>query len=105
MTSEIIIDDFLSDSNSLPCNCNNVPYAGKNNGHVETWDLRLNENKKLRKLFCKGARCKDPISRNLNDAKKFIVFGTDECVEGLFKAKSVSNNFELTKSKCSVRKL
>ena len=42
-----------------------MPYAGKNNGHVETRDIQLNENKKLRKLFCKEPRCKEPISRNL----------------------------------------
>ena len=91
--------------NSLPCNGSNVPYAGKNNGHVETRDLRLNENKKFRKFFCKGPRYKEPISRNLTNAKKFIIFGTDECVEGGFKMKSVNNNFELTKCKCYVRRL
>ena len=53
-TSEVNIDDVLSDPNYLLCGCGNLPYVGKNHLHVVTRHIWLIDNSELCKLFCQG---------------------------------------------------
>ena len=45
---------FLTKPDSLPCKCNNSPFADRYHKHIVTGDLRIIKNNDLRKRFIKG---------------------------------------------------
>ena len=53
------LDLFLTNPDSLPCKCNNSPFADRYHKHIVTGDLRIIKNNALRKLLiCTGfLRC------------------------------------------------
>ena len=91
LTSEVNIDDFLSDSNYFPFSFSNSRFADKNYGHVVTGDLQPIENNKLRKLFCKGPMYRELTCINLYSAMKDIFSSIDECIESWSKEKVINN--------------
>ena len=48
------LDLFLTNPDSLPCKCNNSPFADRYHKHIVTGDLRIIKNNDLRKRFIKG---------------------------------------------------
>ena len=48
--------DILDNTNNLPCNCTTSPFTDPNHGHIVTGDISITQNKKLRKLLCKGPK-------------------------------------------------
>ena len=50
------LDLFLTNPDSLPCKCNNSPFADRHHKHIVTGDLRIIRNNVLRKLFIKGPK-------------------------------------------------
>ena len=65
---------------SLPCDCMNSPYADSHHKHIITGNLNIVENSKLRKLFTKGPKFREPKFLDLVKAKEYIVDGLTECV-------------------------
>ena len=53
------VEDFLKDETVLPCSCHNSKFIDVNHKHIVTGDLRIVENNKLRKLFCKGPKYRE----------------------------------------------
>ena len=47
---------FALYSDSLPCKCNNSPFADGNNKHIVTGDLRIIKNNISGKIFIKAPR-------------------------------------------------
>ena len=104
ITSEVSIDDFLSDLKHFPCICSNSLYADKNHGYVKTGDIQLVENSKLHKLFCKEPKYRKPTSIKFHDVKKSILSCIDESIESWLKNKNI-NKLELAEWKHSVTRL
>ena len=69
------LDLFLTNPDSLPCKCNNSPFADRYHKHIVTGDLRINKNNALRKLFIKGPKYKEVRPINLEKAKRCILEG------------------------------
>ena len=74
------LDSFLNNENSLPCNCENSPFADSHHGHIVTGDLRLVTNAKLRKLLVKGPKYREPVTINFVKAKDEIVEGVNSII-------------------------
>ena len=77
---ELDVDAFLRDNNILPCNCNSSIYADPYHKHIVSGDLRLISNNKLRKLFTKGPKYREPVSIDLQEAKVELLGCVDELV-------------------------
>ena len=56
----------------MPCNCTTSPFTDPNHGHIVTGDIRIVQNSKLRKLLCKGPKCREPVSINVSNCKTEI---------------------------------
>ena len=75
---------ILGNMNNLPCNCTTSPFTDPNHGHIITGDIRIVQNKKLKKLLCKGPKYKEPVSINFSKCKTEIKnsltkFSSDWC--------------------------
>ena len=55
-STSLHVKSFLSDPSILPCSCANSEFKDPHHQHTITGDLRVVENKKLRKLFSKGPK-------------------------------------------------
>ena len=87
------LDEFLSNPNSLPCECNNSPFADKHHKHIVTGDLRLISNSTLRKLLSKGPKYRESKPINLDKAKESILTGIDECVDNFCSKHGISKSY------------
>ena len=74
------LDLFLTNPDSLPCKCNNVPFADRHYKHIVIGDLRIIRNNVLRKLFIKGSKYREVRPSNLEKAKCCIL-GLDNCIK------------------------
>ena len=61
---------FLTNPDSLPCKCNNSPFADRHHKHIVTGDLRIIRNNVLRKHFIKGPKYREVRPINLQKAKR-----------------------------------
>ena len=61
--------DILDNMNSLPCNCTASPFTDTNHGHIVAGDMRIVQDKKLRKLLCKGSKYREPVSVSFSNYK------------------------------------
>ena len=73
--------NILDNMNNLPGSCTTSSFT---NRHIVTGDIRIVQNKKLRKLLCKCPRCKEPVSINFSNCKNeiknsLIKFSSDRC--------------------------
>ena len=78
---EIDINEFLQDITSLPCSCSDSPFSDPFHKHIVTGDLRIIKNSKLRKLFSKGPKFREPSHISWEDVKNRVVVGLRACVE------------------------
>ena len=75
------------------CDCQNSSFLNKDHGHILTGDLRIINNKHLRKLMSKGPNYREPKSINWNRCKDTIREGIKECSRKLSSSKkNVSEN-------------
>ena len=73
---------------TFPCNCNGSSFVDSDHGHIITGDLRIVENNKLRKLFVKGPKYREPSKLDFSKAESCITEGLSEFVtssSGIFK--------------------
>ena len=78
---EIDLNEVLHDITSLPCGCTDSPFADPRHQHIVSGDLRIIKNSKLRKLFSKGPKYREPAHINWEDVKDSVVVGVRSCVE------------------------
>ena len=75
------VNNLDLDLYSLPCKCNNSPFANRHYKHIVTGDLRIIiRNNALRKLFIKGPKCREIRPINLEKAKCCILEGLDNYI-------------------------
>ena len=67
----------MHDESTLPCNCARSPFIDEHHKHVITGDLRIVTNNKLRKLFVKGPKYREPVTINFEEARKEIIDGLE----------------------------
>ena len=79
--NEVDINGFLQDVTSLLCSCSDSPFTDPHHKHVVTGDLRIIKHSKLRKLFAKGPKYREPSYINWDDVKNCVVSGVRSCVE------------------------
>ena len=73
------LDLFWRNPDSLPCKCNNSPFAGRHHKLRVTGDLRIIRNV-LKKSFIKGPKYREATLINLEKAKHCILEGLDNCI-------------------------
>ena len=61
------------------CNCASSEFVDQNHGHVVTGNLRIIQNKHLRKLIQKGPNFREPKTINWKRSRKMIEDGIDIC--------------------------
>ena len=86
------LDLFLANPDSLPCRCNNSPFADRLPQHIVTGDLRINV---LRKPFIKKAKYREFIPINFEKAKRCILEGLDNCISSWCYKNCVDKSFFL----------
>ena len=74
------LDLFLTNPDSLPCKCNNSPFADRHHKHIVTGVLRIIRNNVLRKLFIKGPKYREVRPINLEKAKHCKLEVLDNCI-------------------------
>ena len=79
--SNLQITDPAKDLSELPCHCNDSPYIDKNHGHIMTGDLKIIQNSKLRNLFSKGPKYREPKSFDWKKARECINLGVKSCAD------------------------
>ena len=77
--NELDLDLFLTNQDSLSCNCKNSPFTERHHKHIVTVDLWIIRNYALRKLFVKGPKYKEVRSIKSERAKYCILEGLDNC--------------------------
>ena len=73
------MDLFLTNPDSLLCKCNNSPFTGRHH-RIATGDLRIIRINALRKFFIKGPKYREVRPINLEQAKRCILEGLDNCI-------------------------
>ena len=63
-----------------PCHCNGSPYVNDDHGHIVTGDLRIIKNGKLRKLFIKGPKYREPSMIDFSKARQCLNNGLNEFI-------------------------
>ena len=79
--SSLDVDSFLNNPNSIPCECENSPFADTHHQHIITGDLRIVQNTKLRKILSRGPKFREKVGINFNKAKNSIMEGLSSYVE------------------------
>ena len=74
------------------CDCINSKFIDKNSGHIITGDLRIIENKKLRRLLSKGPNFREPTKKNFKKCKMAIEIALNECIN------TMENKYKITKN-------
>ena len=93
--SSLDLDLFLTNPDSLPCKCDNSPFADRHRKHIVTGDLRTIINNVWRKPFIKGPKYRDVRSINLEQAKRCIFKGLDNCISSWCYENSLDKSFFL----------
>ena len=92
------LDLFLTNSDSLPCKCDNSPFVDKYRKHIVTGDLRIIKNNALRKPFIKGPKHREVRTINLEKAKRCILEGLHNCILSLCYKNGVDKSFFLERT-------
>ena len=80
--NDIYADDEVSFTlNTDSCICKDSEFCDPNHQHVITGDLRIIENKKLRKLLTKGPNYREPVSLDFKSAINKITLAINTCIE------------------------
>ena len=76
-------DEISFTLNTDPCECGYSPFLDPHHKHINTRDLRIVGNSKLRKLLTKGPNYREPRSTNFNKFFAETTTGLDNCIENL----------------------
>jgi len=90
--SNLDLDLFSRNTKSIPCHCREYDkiFIDPNCKHVLTGNLNIIKNNKLRKLFSKGPKYREPENIDWNLAKIVIEASLDSYIEHLASIKGVS---------------
>ena len=71
--SNLDLDAFIQDPTILPCECSTSLFMDDFHKHIICGDLSIVQNKDLQKLFQKGPQYREPVTIDLEAAKKEII--------------------------------
>ena len=74
------VQECLDNEEYLPCNCQHSNFIDNHHKHIITGNLGIIKNPKLRKLFAKGPKYREPVPINWGDVVTNISVGLDECI-------------------------
>ena len=80
-STSLDVKSFLKDSSILPCSCNDSKFKDPFHNHIITGDLSIIKNQKLRKLFSRGPKFREPKQLDFQAAREEIITGIDKCIE------------------------
>ena len=72
--------DVFDNVSTYPCSCRDSSFVDIDHGHIVTGDLRIIQNNKLRKLFVKGPKYREPSLIDFSKAKQCINNGLREFI-------------------------
>ena len=75
------VKSFIKNPNALPCSCANSEFKDQHYQHIITGDLRIVDNKKLRKLFSRGPKYRESKKLDFVSARSEILRGLDDCID------------------------
>ena len=78
--SSLVLSAFVKDNTILPCNCKDSPFRDDHHGHIISGDLRIVTDNKLRKVFSKGPKFREPRKLDWDKARDSIKSGITDCV-------------------------
>ena len=79
---DINLDAFNINNSLLPCECNNSDHKNPHHNHIVSGDVQnLVTNTKLRALFLKGPKYREPVTINLKNAKDAITTSIDQLIK------------------------
>ena len=82
VVQDFIASDWMGNNiNKHTCECKNSVFSDPHHKHVVTMDLRIIEDRKLRKLFCNGPKYREKTNENWPKFLKSFKFALDECVD------------------------
>ena len=89
---ELDLDRFKEDHETIKCNCQkySVDFVNPERQHVLTGNLKIVKNNKLRKLFSKGPKYREPVEIKWEEAKGAVEDGLNTFMEGLSTIKKIS---------------
>ena len=92
---ELDLEVFSNNESSIPCKCSSYPdeFVDANRGHILTGNLQIIKNNKLRKLFCKGPKFREPCKIDWDKAREIIHGGIDDYLKVLKAVKKVDISF------------
>ena len=92
---ELDLEVFTNNESSIPCKCSSYPseFVDANRGHILTGNLQIIKNNKLRKLFCKGPKFREPCKIDWDKAREIIHGGIDDYLKVLKAVKKVDISY------------
>ena len=84
------LNRYLEDETYLPCECNDSVFADEHHKHIITGDLRIVENPKLRKLFSKGPKYREPVPINWQEVVGSVSEGLNNCINKWCSLKAIN---------------
>ena len=87
--SELDLDGFNENKDSIKCHCFQYDNKFLNNDrkHILTGNLQIIKNNKLRKLFSKGPKYREPAKINFETARETIKSGIEYFIKAFLKLK------------------
>ena len=93
--NELDLVKFSQNSKSIACNCKNYSdeFMDKNRGHVLTGNLKIIQNNKLRKIFSKGPKFREPEKIDWDKARVTIHSGIETFIKNMAEVKRVDETY------------
>ena len=90
--SQLDLDAFNNDNNIIPCHCARYGHTFLNNerGHILTGNLKIIKNNKLRKLFSKGPKFREPQEIDFDAAKGIVTEEIETFIKTLSNTKRLA---------------
>ena len=87
--SELDLDVFCKNNDSINCCCSQYDdkFLNKDRNHILTGNLQIVKNNKLRKLFSKGPKFREPAKINFVSAKESIKSGIEDFIKNISETK------------------
>ena len=92
--TELNLDQFIENKDTVKCHCSeyNTQFLNNERGHVLTGSLKIIKNNKLRKLFSKGPKYREPEQIDWGSARETVKTGIEDFIKNLSDTKRVAVN-------------
>ena len=93
--AELDFDQFIENKDTVKCHCSeyNTQFLNNERGNVLTGSLKIIKNNKLRKLFSKGPKYREPEQIDWGSARETVKTGIEDFIKNLSETKRVAVNY------------